>query len=154
MSAAPILLVEDNPDTVVLLKRALRKADIPNEVVVATDGQEALDWLFCEGGHRDRDPEVLPAVVLLDLKLPKVGGIEVLERLRTSPRVCRLPVVVLTSSRLESDVSRCYDLRANSYVQKPVDYDAFVRAVGQLGTYWLFLNEPPPPAGGEPASAD
>ncbi len=137
-----ILLVEDNPDDVVLTLRALKKNNIVNEVVVATDGAEALDRLFAQGAYAGGT--LLPAVVLLDLKLPKIDGLEVLRRLRADPRTKRLPVVILTSSREEQDILRGYNLGANSYVRKPVDFTEFVDAVKNLGLYWLVLNEPPP----------
>lgn len=142
-----ILLVEDNPDDVELTRRALGKSNIMNELIVANDGAEALDWLFCTGDHTDRAPCIVPAVVLLDLKLPKVDGLEVLRRLRMDKRTQMLPVVVLTSSREEQDVINSYQLGANSYIRKPVDFDQFVDAVRQLGLYWLLLNESPPPPG-------
>jgi two-component system response regulator len=139
-----ILLVEDNADDVELTLRALRRNRVANRVDVARDGVEALEYLFCTGMHAGRDPEDLPQLVLLDLKLPKVGGFEVLERVRADPRTKRLPVVILTSSNVESDVARSYDLGANSYIRKPVDFTQFMEAVNQLGLYWLVLNEAPP----------
>ncbi|MDD2764798.1 MAG: response regulator [Opitutaceae bacterium] len=145
-----ILLVEDNPDDVKLTLRALKKSNIANAVVTAGDGAEALDYLFATGIHAGRDPRAQPAVVLLDLKLPKIDGLEVLRRLRADPRTRRLPVVVLTSSREEQDVVASYDLGANSYIRKPVDFDQFIEAVRQLGLYWLLLNEPPPGVPGMP----
>lgn len=141
-----ILLVEDNPDDVALTLRALRAHRVTNEVVVAEDGVEALDYLFGEGQHLGRTGHDLPAVILLDLKLPRVDGLEVLRRIRSDPRTRLLPVVVLTSSREEQDLVASYSLGANSYVRKPVDFQQFVEAVRQLGLYWLLLNEPPPPA--------
>lgn len=143
-----ILLVEDNPDDVELTLRALAKNRIANEVVVVTDGQEALDWLFREGAHADRSPPEQPALVLLDLKLPKVDGLEVLGQMRKDARTRLLPVVVLTSSKEERDVVASYDLGANSYVRKPVDFNEFVEAARQLGLYWLVINEAPPQRGG------
>ncbi|HWP34686.1 MAG TPA: response regulator [Thermodesulfobacteriota bacterium] len=139
-----ILLVEDNPDDEALTLRALKKHNIANEVVVARDGAEALDWLFGTGAHAGRDPRILPEVVLLDLKLPKVDGLEVLARIRADARSRRLPVVILTSSNEERDIVESYDRGANSYVRKPVDFAQFAEAVRQLGLYWLVLNEPPP----------
>jgi two-component system response regulator len=136
-----ILLVEDNPDDEALTLRALRKNNIKNVVVVAHDGVEALDWLFGRGPHAGRDVSLLPQVVLLDLKLPKVSGLEVLQAVRADPRTRRLPIVLLTSSKEEQDVIAGYDLGANSYVRKPVDFDEFAEAVRQLGLYWLVLNE-------------
>ncbi len=142
-----ILLVEDNPDDVELTLRALAKNRIANEVVVVTDGQEALDWLHCDGPYADRDISEQPALVLLDLKLPKVDGLQVLEQMRKDPRTRLLPVVMLTSSKEERDVIASYDLGANSYVRKPVDFNEFVEAARQLGLYWLMINEAPPRRG-------
>jgi len=138
-----LLLVEDNPDDEVLTLRALRKHNLVNEIVVARDGQEALDYLFGEGGYSGRDTRVLPQVILLDLKLPKVDGLQVLERLRAEPQTRHVPVVVLTSSNQEQDMLRSYDLGANGYVRKPVDFGQFLEAARQLGLYWLVLNEVP-----------
>jgi two-component system response regulator len=137
-----ILLVEDNLDDVDLTLRAFEKHHIVNEVVVAHDGEEALDYLFATGVHAGRDVDVMPDVVLLDLKLPKVDGLGVLRRVRTDPRTRRLPVVILTSSGEDSDVVTSYDLGANSYVRKPVDFAQFIEAARQLGLYWLVLNRP------------
>jgi two-component system response regulator len=139
-----ILLVEDNPDDADLTLRAFSRSRVANEIVVVSDGEEALDYLFGTGVHASRVEAPLPSVVLLDLHLPKVEGLEVLRRLRSSDRTRRLPVVVLTSSREEGDVVRSYDLGANSYVRKPVDFEQFVSAAGQLGLYWLVLNERSP----------
>lgn len=138
-----ILLVEDNRDDEELTLRALRKSNIMNEVVVARDGEEALDYLFGKGDYISRETETLPAVVLLDLKLPKISGIEVLREIRAHGRTHRLPVVVLTSSREESDLATVYDLGANSYLLKPVDFEKFVEAVGHMGMYWVLFNEMP-----------
>ncbi len=138
-----ILLVEDDRDDEELTLRALRRSNIRNEVIVAHDGAEALEILFGEG-NMDREMDSLPAVVLLDLKLPKVNGIEVLRKIRTDPRTRRLPVVVLSSSRLERDRDEVYDLGANSFITKPVDFEKFCEAVGHLGMYWVLLNELPP----------
>jgi two-component system response regulator len=143
--AAMILLVEDNPDDEALTLRALRKANVGNEVTVVRDGAEALDFLFGAGTHAGRDTSVMPQVVLLDLKLPKIDGLEVLRRLRADDRTKLLPVVILTSSDEEQDRIRGYALGANSYVRKPVDFTQFAEAVRQLGLYWLVLNQPPPP---------
>ena len=138
-----ILLVEDNPDDEALTLRALRRNDIRNEVVIARDGVEALDYLFGTGAHAGRDTRVQPQVVLLDLKLPRLGGLEVLERLRGDARTSLLPVVILTTSNEASDVFSGYRLGANSYIRKPVDYKQFTDTVRQLGSYWLGLNLPP-----------
>jgi two-component system response regulator len=140
-----ILLVEDNADDEELTTRALRQAKIANEIVVARDGKEALDYLFGEGAHAGRDVARVPAVVLLDLKLPKVSGLEVLRRLRTDPRTNLVPVVVLTSSSEDEDMLKSYESGANSYVRKPVEFGAFASAVSQLGVYWLLLNQGVPP---------
>ena len=139
-----ILLVEDTADDVELTLRSLKKNNIFNEVVVARDGAEALDYLFATGAYAGRDPSSEPAVVLLDLKLPKIDGLEVLRRLRADDRTKYLPVVVVTSSKEEYDMVTSYELGANSYVRKPVDFVQFSDAVRQLGMYWLLLNEPPP----------
>jgi CheY-like chemotaxis protein len=141
-----ILLVEDNSNDEFLTLRALKKYNVANDVVVAHDGVEALDYLFCTGPHANRDIRDLPIVVLLDLKLPKVDGLEVLRRVRNDERTRLLPVVILTSSNEERDVIGGYKLGTNSYVQKPVDFTAFVDAVGQLGLYWMMLNQPVPPS--------
>ena len=140
-----ILLVEDNPSDIGLTKRALAKQRITNELVVAENGQEALDYLFGAGAYAGRDVTDLPTVVLLDLKLPKFNGLEVLRRIRDNPRTKRLPVVILTTSKDEQDIMNSYDLGANSYIRKPVDFHQFAEALRQLGLYWLVLNEPPPP---------
>jgi two-component system response regulator len=142
-----ILLVEDNPDDEALTLRALKKHNLANGIVVARDGAEALDWLFGTGPHAGRDLSKMPAVVLLDLKLPKVDGLEVLRRIRADERTRRQPVVILTSSREEQDLARSYDLGVNSYIRKPVEFEKFLAAVEELGLYWLLLNEPPPPNG-------
>jgi len=138
-----ILLVEDNPDDVKLTMRALKKSNVLNEVIVAQDGAEALDYLFCAGKYSGRDKNIMPQVVLLDLKMPKVDGLEVLKRMRADERTRLLPVVVLTTSSEEKDRVSSYKLGANSYVRKPVDFNQFVEAVQQLGLYWLVLNETP-----------
>ena len=146
MMIAPrtILLVEDNPDDEELTLRALARNNIGNKVVVARDGQEAVDYLEASGPYVSRDPDDVPALILLDLKLPKIDGLEVLRRLRARPRTAVVPVVILTSSKEDRDRANGYYGGANSYVQKPVDFTAFVDAVRQLGMYWLMLNEPPP----------
>ena len=144
MSERIILLVEDNPNDEALTLRALKKSNILNPVIVARDGVEALDYLFARGAYQDRKPAGNPEVVLLDLKLPKLDGLEVLRQIRAAERTKLLPVVVLTSSVEEQDLLRGYALGANSYVRKPVDFNQFVDAVKQLGLYWLVLNQRPP----------
>jgi CheY-like chemotaxis protein len=144
MSDKVILLVEDNPDDEALTLRALKKNNIQNEVVVARDGVEALDYLFGTGKYAGRDVTVLPSVTLLDLKLPKIDGLEVLEKVRANELTKLLPVVILTSSKEEQDLIRGYKLGANSYIRKPVDFSQFIEAVRQLGLYWLLLNESAP----------
>ena len=139
-----ILLVEDNPDDEALTLRALKKNNITNKIVVARDGVEALDYLFGTGMYAARDTSVEPELILLDLKLPKIDGFEVLKKLRADERTKLLPVVILTSSKEQQDVVNGYGLGANSYVRKPVDFQNFVEAVAQLGLYWLVLNERPP----------
>src|SRR6266567_1551762 len=138
-----ILLVEDNPDDADLTRRAFTKNNIPNHLVVARDGVEALDYLFATGDWAERDPADLPVLTLLDLKLPRIEGLEVLRRLRADLRTKYLPVVILTSSVEERDVIRAYDLGCNSYIRKPVDFVHFTEAVRQLAAYWLELNVPP-----------
>jgi len=140
-SVRPILLVEDNPDDETLALRAFGKKNIPNPVVVARDGVDAIDYLLCRGAFSDRDPSVLPAVVLLDLKLPRMDGLEVLRRIRADARTALLPVVVLTTSGETLDIEQAYRLGANSYIRKPVDFERFLQAVGLLGDYWLHLNQ-------------
>jgi two-component system, response regulator len=144
MNTGTILLVEDNEDDIALTLRAFRKSRVANEIVVTRDGAEALDYLFAEGAYSTRDKSILPAVILLDLKMPKVDGLEVLKRLRTDPLTRLIRVLVLTSSREEQDVIQSFELGACSYIRKPVDFDKFVEAVTILGTYWLLLNEPLP----------
>ncbi len=139
-----ILLVEDNPDDETLTLRALRKNQILNEIIVARDGAEALDFLFGTGVHAGRDTTIQPQLILLDLKLPKVDGLEVLKRLRADPRTALQPVAILTTSNEERDIVASYQLGANSYIRKPVDFDSFIEAVRQLGLYWLVLNTAPP----------
>ena len=143
MARKVILLVEDNPDDEALTMRALRKHNVTNQIVVAHDGAEALDWLFATGQHADRDTDVIPQVILLDLKLPKIDGLEVLRRIRSDERTHLLPIVILTSSKEEEDILTGYRLGANSYVRKPVDFVEFTDAVRQLGLFWLLLNQPP-----------
>jgi len=141
-----ILLVEDNPDDEALTLRALRKNKVANDIIVARDGAEALDYLFATGKHAGRNPRETPQVVLLDIRLPKVDGMEVLRRIRQDERTRYVPVVILTSSKEEQDLVNGYKLGANSYVRKPVDFDQFVEAARHLGLYWLVLNESPPHA--------
>jgi CheY-like chemotaxis protein len=141
---AIILLVEDNDDDVELAKRAFEKSKVYNDIVVASDGQQALDYLFATGAYAERDPTILPQVILLDLKLPKIGGLDVLRRIRAEERTKLLPVVILTTSNEEKDVITSYDLGANSYVRKPVDFAQFIEAARQLGLYWLVLNQSAP----------
>ena len=144
MNDGVILLVEDNPDDELLAMRALRKNNVMNEVVVARNGVEALDYLFASGSYAGRDTSTMPRLILLDLKLPKVDGLEVLKRLRSDQRTRLLPVVILTSSKEREDMVEGYGLGANSYVRKPVNFEQFVKAVEQLKLYWLGLNETPP----------
>lgn len=139
-----ILLIEDNPDDEELTLRALKKNNIRNEIIIARDGAEALDFLFGEGQYAGRDTSVMPQVTLLDLKLPKINGLTVLKRIRENELTRHLPVVVLTSSKEDRDLVQSYDLGANSYIRKPVDFNEFTEAVRQLGLYWLILNEVPP----------
>lgn len=141
---ATILLVEDNADEEALTLRALEKNNIGNKVIVVRDGSEALDYLFCRNTYAERDPHDLPQLILLDLKLPKLDGLEVLRRLRAEPRTQLLPVVILTSSKEEQDLIEGYKNKVNSYIRKPVNYDQFVETVRELGLYWLGLNEGPP----------
>lgn len=138
-----ILLVEDNPDDEALTLRALRKNNILNTVIVARDGVEALDYLFGTGTHAGRDTELQPQLILLDLKLPRIDGLGVLRQLRADPRTALQPVAILTTSNEEKDIITSYQLGANSYIRKPVDFDQFMEAVRQLGLYWLVLNVPP-----------
>jgi len=144
MAEKNILLVEDNPDDEALTLRALKKNNILNKVVVTRDGAEALDYLFYRGEYENRTPGLLPQIVLLDLKLPKVDGLEVLRQIRSDKRTKFLPVVILTSSKEDKDLINGYELGANSYVRKPVNFEQFSEAVKQLGLYWLILNEIPP----------
>jgi two-component system response regulator len=144
MSEKSILLVEDNADDEELTLMAFQQSKILNTIEVARDGVQALDYLFCTGPHEGRNPEVMPAVILLDLKLPKVDGLEVLRRIRSNPRTALTPVVILTSSKEDRDLISGYSLGCNSYVRKPVDFAEFLKATQQLGLYWLLLNESPP----------
>lgn len=138
-----IILVEDNANDAELAIRALKKNNLVNSLVHLKDGAEALDFFFAEGIYSDRNVEDIPKVVLLDLKMPKVNGIEVLQRLKADERTRKIPVVILTSSKEDPDIDVCYGLGANSYVVKPVQFDAFVKAVNELGMYWMLLNQPP-----------
>ncbi len=138
-----VLLIEDNPDDVALTLRALKKHKITNNIVVTCDGAEALDYLFGQGEHKERDTSRQPAVILLDLNLPKINGLEVLKQIRTDKRTRRIPVVILSTSTEEQDITSSYDLGANSYIRKTVDFDRFSDAVRQLGSYWLVLNQIP-----------
>ena len=144
MNDKVILLVEDNPSDVGLTKRALDKSAITNKLVVAEDGQEALDYVFCSGAHSARNIADMPVLVLLDLKLPRIDGMEVLRRIRADPRTRRIPVVILTSSSEEQDVAAGYDLGTNSYIRKPVDFRQFAEVIKQVGLYWLVTNISPP----------
>lgn len=138
-----ILLVEDNPDDVVLTLRSFKKSNIVNEIVVVRDGAEALDFLFAREKYATREKAIMPSLILLDLKLPKIDGIEVLKQIRSDARTELIPVVILTSSTEERDIVNSYKFRCNSYVRKPVSFDEFTQAAKQLGLYWLILNEPP-----------
>jgi two-component system response regulator len=144
MNDRMILLIEDNPNDEALTLRALQKNNIGNTVSIVRDGAEALDWLFARSAHASRNASALPQLVLLDLNLPKIGGLDVLRAVRADPRTKRLPIVILTSSDEERDLLAGYELGANSYVRKPVDFQEFVAAVRQLGLYWLVLNEVAP----------
>jgi two-component system, response regulator len=144
MAQGSILLVEDNADDEDLTLRALKRHNLANEIDIVRDGAEALEFLFCKGAYSDRNPREVPAVVLLDLMLPKVSGLEVLKEIRENKSTAVLPVVILTSSDEEVDMIRSYELGANSYVRKPVDFADFSEAVAQLGLYWLLRNQPPP----------
>ncbi len=138
-----ILLVEDNPDDIELALHALKRNNLANQIEVVRDGAEALDFIFATGRHADRDINRFPRVILLDLKLPKVDGLEVLRRVKSDPRTRAIPVVMLTSSREERDIVESYQLGVNSYITKPVDFDQFMEVVRQLGLYWLLINQPP-----------
>lgn len=144
MTEKVILLVEDNPSDIDLTRRALEKGHILNRLIVASDGQEALDYIFGQGAYAGRNPADFPTLTLMDLKMPKVSGLDVLRKIRSKPATRRMPVVIMTSSREEQDIAAGYDLGVNSYIRKPVDFEHFVQSVGQLGLYWLVLNEEPP----------
>jgi two-component system response regulator len=138
-----ILLVEDNPEDLELTLRALRMANLGNHISIARDGAEAIEFIFCEGPHSGRKIEDTPKLILLDLKLPKMDGLEVLQRVKGDPRTKKIPVVALTSSKEQSDVINSYNLGVNSYIVKPVNFEGFAEAVQKLGMYWLLLNQPP-----------
>ena len=144
MRSKMIMVVEDNKDDEELTMRALKKAAVTNDIIVTRDGSEAIDFLFGMGQYAGRDVGTMPGVILLDLKLPKLNGIDVLKRMRADPRTKLVPVVMLTSSSEDEDILRCYESGANSYVRKPVEFSAFITAVSQLGTYWMTCNEQPP----------
>lgn len=144
MDERTILLIEDNPDDIDLTIRALKKNKIENKVVVMTDGAAAVDYLLNDGSYCNAEPTIMPSVILLDLKLPKISGLEVLQRIRSHPQTKLLPVVVLTSSREERDLLVAYSLGANSYIRKPIDFNHFMYAIEQIGSYWLVINELPP----------
>ena len=142
-NAVELLLVEDNPEDLELALRSLRKANLANHIHVARDGAEALDFIFCEGAHAGRSMADAPKLILLDLKLPKIDGIDVLRRIKGDPRTKTIPVVMLTSSKEQSDVVASYQLGVNSYIVKPVNFEQFNQAVRELGLFWLLLNQPP-----------
>jgi len=142
-TSVEILLVEDNPQDLALAQRALRKANLSNHIQVARDGAEALEFIFGEGAHAGRKIEDTPKVILLDLKLPKIDGLEVLKRIKGDPRTQAIPVVMLTSSKEQNDLVESYKLGVNSYIVKPVNFERFAEAVQQLGMYWLLINQPP-----------
>ncbi|MCX6280221.1 MAG: response regulator [Bacteroidetes bacterium] len=141
--AFDILIVEDNPSDAELTVRSLRKQNLANRIFVAEDGVEALDFIFCRGKFSTRDSMKPPKVIFLDLKLPKISGLQVLKEIKTKPETKMLPVVIITSSKEDPDIKAAYELGANSYVVKPVDFDVFVHAINQTGLYWLLINEPP-----------
>lgn len=143
LNIVEILLVEDNPNDVELTLRALKKANISNQIHVVRDGEEATEFIFCEGKFINRRIEDMPSVILLDLKLPKIDGLDILKRVKSDPRTKSIPVIVLTSSREQKDILESYNLGTNSYIVKPVNFEQFAAAVQQLGLYWLVLNQPP-----------
>ncbi len=143
MDELEILLVEDNPTDAELTMRALKRKNLANRVVWVKDGEEALDFIYAKGNYDDRDPEDLPKLILLDLRMPKVDGLEVLKNIKADESTCRIPVVVLTSSQEDRDVVESYKLGVNSYVSKPVEFDEFIDAVSTLGLYWMLINKPP-----------
>ncbi len=144
MNRKTLLLVEDNQDDEALTIRALKKSNVLNEIIVAHDGEEAVDYLLGKGPYKDRDTSIMPELIILDLKLPKIDGLEVLRQIRSNEKTKLLPVVILTSSNEEKDLIESYSLGANSYIQKPVDFEQFIKAAEQLKLYWLLFNEPPP----------
>src|SRR3546814_85242 len=144
MTVGTILLVEDNPSDIALTRRAFVKSRIGNPLAVCEDGQDALDYLFAQGAHGDRQGEALPALILLDINLPRLDGLSVLRQIRANPVTRRMPVVILTSSTEQADLAAGYDAGANSYIRKPVSFERFVDAITQLGMYWLVINEAPP----------
>jgi two-component system response regulator len=145
MNNVEILLVEDNASDAEMTIRALKKNNLANKLLHVKDGAAALDFLFAEGEYVGRETETLPKVILLDLKMPKVHGLEVLQRIRADERTRRIPVVVLTSSKEDPDIRKCYDLGVNSYLVKPVEFDAFQKAISDIGLYWMIMNQPPVP---------
>ena len=149
-----ILLIEDDPEDLDLTMRALSDAHVCNRIQVARDGEEALDFLFCRGPFGERDPDTHPKLILLDLKLPKVDGLEVLDQVKRHPRTRAIPIVILTSSKQEEDIVQGYKLGANSYIQKPVDFDQFQATIKNLGYYWLLVNQPPPALATDGGRAD
>ncbi len=138
-----VLLVEDNPDDIELVVLAFKSGNIPTNVDIVRDGEEALDYLFCKEKYKNKNCDELPALILLDLNIPKISGLEVLKEIRVNEKTSLIPVTIFTSSNQEKDIAECYKLRANSYIQKPVGYDKFQKAIQQLGLYWLTLNEKP-----------
>lgn len=138
-----VLLVEDNPNDAELTLRAFKKNNLENKIFVVKDGEEALEFIFATGRYASRDVNIPPKVILLDLKLPKVGGIEVLKKIKSDDKTKHIPIVVVTSSQETQDIQTCYDLGVNSYIQKPIEFEAFVKAIAEVGLYWIILNKPP-----------